>query len=267
MTANGIGEFSFEEFLANYWRQKPVLMKGAAKEFLNTDFSLDQFHALAKRLRAEGSSDLIQTDGKVEFIEQISGHLEDFAERARELGKAIGAPRTWFDATCTHVDDGGLGEHFDHSDNFVILLEGQETWRLSPPSGIDRETVAMRMAGVDGVGGHKLSKEGLQEFDLEAGDVLYLPLFWVHSGVSKGKTLSVSYVVPAVSFENLLAPALSATMREMLLGYQPVPFTGAGGGRDEALAKAAGLLLERAQQGDFRERLVSNMSRMLDQVG
>jgi 50S ribosomal protein L16 3-hydroxylase len=79
------------------------------------------------------------------------------------------------------------------------------------------------MLNVPGIGVASIVEDNSVSFELEPGDFLYLPLLWVHSGVSKGPSFSVSLVCPAVSFQTLLLKGLQQVMTERLIGHQPVP--------------------------------------------
>ena len=76
----------------------------------------------------------------------------------------------------------GFATHYDTHDVFVLLLEGRKRWRIydnprhlptigQPPS-----------QSTDGPG------ELQTEFDLEAGDLLYLPRGWWHDATARDKT-------------------------------------------------------------------------------
>jgi 50S ribosomal protein L16 3-hydroxylase len=128
----------------------------------------------------------------------------------------------WFDAIRTY-DRSGIGAHFDHSDNIVLQQSGTKEWSVSSPEHIPRADIARRMMNVSGVGGRELPAEGVLRFTLQPGDLLYLPLFWVHSGVSLAESLSISVVCPSVSLHRAVLPLLAEAARGHALGHQPIP--------------------------------------------
>ena len=258
-----------EEFLANYWRQSPVLIKGAGRDFLNLNLTDGVFKEITERLRKNDDPNLTVIDREAVFIERFSDYVPKLGDAAASISKSLGSPLAWFDATQTFTNDGGLGEHFDHSDNFVILLEGNEKWTLSSPDTISRETIALRMLGVEGVGAAPLPKNGRIEFELEAGDILYMPLFWIHSGLSIGKTLSLSLSVPALSLKSVFTRAINETFTELGLGYQPVPFiSAAASGRDREqtsgqVQKAMGVLAQKLQDPAVIKAVGEKMTQLI----
>lgn len=268
---NGGKDFSFfgsEEFLSNYWRKSPVLVKGGGKEFLSLNLTGGTFNNIADNLKKAGDPNVV-SDKSVTFIEQFSNYVPRLGDMAAKISKNLGSPLAWFDATQTFTNDGGLGEHFDHSDNFVILLEGREKWTLATPDSISRETLALRMLGVQGVGAAPLPKEGQIEFELEPGDVLYMPLFWIHSGLSIDKTLSLSLSVPALSLKSVFSRAISETLADLGIGYQPVPFiSSAASSKDRAAAteqvqKALGILASKLQDPKILDSISQKATQLI----
>lgn len=213
--------FDFEVFFAEHWRKRPMFVRDGAKELLGhtwTDADFDQARAAA---RADGET-VSERDGEVSFIEAASRYDDRLTELADELAGVFGAPRTWFDAIRTYSSS-GIGAHFDHSDNFVLQQSGTKEWRLAPPTHIDQADIVKRMAGVPGVGGHEMPEDDSLHFTVEPGDLLYIPLFWLHSGVSHEASLSLSLVCPAVSLQAAVLPLLARIAKSRAIGYQPVP--------------------------------------------
>jgi 50S ribosomal protein L16 3-hydroxylase len=210
-----------EVFFSSFWRQKPMFVKGGGKDFLGRRWSEDDFDAAYATARAQGHP-ITERPGEVTFIENVSAFDSDLGSRATELAAVFAAPTVWFDAIRTYGPS-GIGSHFDHSDNFVLQQDGVKEWTLAPPANLDKEQIARRMMNVAGVGSAELPDEGTVRFVLEPGDLMYIPLLWLHSGVSREQSLSLSVVSPAVSLQSAVLPLLDQACKQRALGYQPIP--------------------------------------------
>lgn len=212
--------FDPEVFFSTYWRQKPLFVRGGAEGFLGCRWSEADFEVAYAKARSEGHT-IKEQIGKVTFIEKVSAFDSDLAARATQFGHTFAVPQVWFDAVRTYSSS-GIGAHFDHSDNFVLQQGGVKEWMLAPPRHIGRADIARRMMNVPGIGAHALPEEGNLRFVLEPGDLLYIPLFWLHSGVSRSNSLSLSLVCPAISLYSAVMPFLTRAMKERVIGYQPI---------------------------------------------
>jgi 50S ribosomal protein L16 3-hydroxylase len=217
-----VGDITTEEFVRIYWRKKPLFIKNGAKDILSYSVTEKAFDDLVAELKATGTSQIKERDGEVTFVENLSQYMPELHLLATRYGALFGAPSAWFDGVRTYSTS-GIGSHFDHSDNFVLQQTGVKHWTLSPPDVLPKADVARRMLNAPGIGSFPIVAANSVSFELEPGDFLYLPLFWVHSGVSKGASLSVSLVCPAVSFQAILIRGLQQVMIEQLIGHQAVP--------------------------------------------
>jgi len=213
--------FCPEEFFADYWRKKPLFIKGGAEAFLGLQWKVEDFDdALEKAVSS--NAPIKQREGEVTFVENISKYNPKLESRISYFSQLFGLPTVWFDSIRTYSDS-GIGEHFDHSDNFVINMQGTKQWKLASPSYLAKTDIAKRMMNIPGIGAQELPEDEYLHFTLESGDLLYLPLFWLHSGVSEGPSLSLSLVCPAISLYSLVAPLLTRIMRNKMMGYEPIP--------------------------------------------
>ncbi|AZP22686.1 JmjC domain-containing protein [Streptomyces aquilus] len=248
--------FDFDEFFAVFWRQRPLFVRGGAETFLGRSWSLEEFAAARTRALAHGGGAVTERLDEVTFIEQVSAFDADLAERAGDFARVFGAPRAWFDTVRTYGAD-GIGAHFDHSDNFVLQQTGTKQWSLAGPHHIPAEARARRMMDVPGVGSHALPDTEVLTFQVRPGDLLYIPVLWLHSGVSEAESLSLSLVCPAVSLQSAVLPFLAQVARGRAVGHQVVPAFHAhlsDAARVEAagaLRRATLLLLERLTTGDL----------------
>lgn len=213
--------FNPEEFFAEYWRKKPLLIRGGVNSFLGRLWSREEFDAALIKARMAGAP-IKERVGEVTFIEGVSRYDSYLGERTSYFARLFGVPSVWFDTIVTHSVS-GIGEHFDHSDNFVLNMEGVKRWTVAPPDSIGECQIARRMMNVPGSGAQDLPSEGCLHFTLGPGDILYLPLFWIHSGVSEGASLSVSLVAPALSLYSIVASPIIRLMKKRLMGCDPIP--------------------------------------------
>ncbi len=210
-------------FFAEHWRQKPLLVRGGARDFLGMQWPAARFD----EARAQAGDRVKERPGEVTFIEEISVFDPELLHRAVHFAEFFGTARTWFDAIRTYSGGApaarGIGAHFDHSDNFVLQQSGVKNWQLASPDHLTRQEVAGRMMNVPGVGSHEMPEDGLVEVTLQAGDLMYIPLLWLHSGLSNSDSLSLSLVCPAISLHAVVFPLLMRALREGAVGYQPAP--------------------------------------------
>lgn len=208
-------------FFSKYWRRKPLLVRGGASAFLADNLSTGWFDA-ARTLAHERGLRVSERAGEVTFLEKVSAVDADLDEVARAHRKAFGALDAWFDAIRTY-GRGGLGAHFDHSDNFVLQQSGVKYWTLESPRRIDKESLERRMLNLPGAHCPEFSQKEKLQFTLRGGDLLYIPLFWIHEGISVSASLSLSLVLPAVSVHAIVVPMLGAVLKRLGVGAHPVP--------------------------------------------
>ncbi|MFF4171648.1 JmjC domain-containing protein [Streptomyces sp. NPDC001744] len=221
-----------EEFFGTHWRRAPVVLRGAAGDFLTRAPGREEVRALADATTG------VRTDGRsIWFLEALRGGLPGVAGLCGAAREKFDWDDLWCDVFLT---EGGssIGSHIDNSDNFTVQLEGDKRWRLAPPTTLDAEQRRLRMLGEPGVGGAPMTRDA-REFTLHPGDVLYIPLLWRHWGVSDGDSLSVSLVVNARTVWQALHRTLGAELRHEETWQRPLPVgPGTGGERRARLAEA-----------------------------
>lgn len=204
------GKISAREFLANYWQKKPLLIKQALPNFISpitpdelaglsleeefesrliTGSTIDNNWSLTNGPFAEDSfSQLPDQDwtllvqGVDRFIPEVSNLIKhfDFIPRWR-----------FDDVMISYAAKGGsVGPHFDYYDVFLLQGSGKRRWHLSSKHcEMDNylDDVPLRIMDIF---------KSEQVFDVEPGDVLYIPPKVAHHGVSLDDdcmTLSFGY--------------------------------------------------------------------------
>jgi 50S ribosomal protein L16 3-hydroxylase len=82
------------------------------------------------------------------------------------------------------TDGGGVGPHFDSYDVFLLQAQGRRRWRIGRQKDKTLQTdVPLKILA---------NFEPEQEFVLEPGDMLYLPLLYAHDGIAMGECMTYS---------------------------------------------------------------------------
>ena len=221
-SAQVFGAYSPLEFRKQHWRSRPLFVKGGAHALLGSEMSYESFDAVIQDLRKNAPDALREREGEVVFAEAVSRNVPSLADACQSLSNQLGVRTGWFAGVRT-FSDSGIGSHYDHSDNFVLQQQGTKIWTVAPPDSISSNERACRMLNVGGYGAAKIPEGTGQTYVLEPGDLLYLPLFWLHSGVSKGESLSLSVVCPAEPVQTVLLRAMRTVMTRHVLGHQAAP--------------------------------------------
>lgn len=191
-----LGDLTLAEFRRLHWRRRPLHVRDGAERFLGSRFDRTRFERLVDAIAGEGGEEIVSDPGgEVTFAQRLDRASPPLAERATAIGSALDCSSAWIDGVLA-ADDRSIGCHYDHSDNFVVQQEGVKLWSLHDPSIVPADELARRLRNAPGLGAMYLPDDHL-EFVLEPGDVLYIPLFWVHRGVSRGPSLSLSVVCNA----------------------------------------------------------------------
>ncbi|OZG73705.1 transcription factor [Hahella sp. CCB-MM4] len=207
-----LGSISIEEFLAEYWQKKPLLIKNLFPEF---ECPLDHNDLAGLSLEDEVESRIVfeNLDGKpwqlmhgpfeADFLETLPEEnwtllvqgLDHWIPEIADLLDRFRFLPNW------RVDDimasfapvgGSVGPHYDQYDVFLIQAEGRRKWQIGPVCTAQTE----RLEGTP----LRIIKDMqvTDEWVLEPGDALYLPPAVAHYGVALEHciTLSVGFRSP-----------------------------------------------------------------------
>lgn len=217
------------EFLAQYWQQRPCLIRQAIPGF-ETFLTREELFTLSSRDTVE--SRLVLERGGEDPWQVVPGPLdmEDLNQLPDNhwtllvqnvdlhLHKAAALLRRFRFIPDWRMDDlmisvapkgGSVGPHLDSYDVFLLQAQGRRRWQIHP----DGYTEADFIPGLD----LRILADFMpqQEWILEPGDMLYLPPGVAHHGVALDECQTYSIGFRAPSRHELL----NLYLDDMLAGY------------------------------------------------
>ncbi len=220
-----LGELTAEAFLSEYWQKKPLLIRQAFPDFVSP-LEPDELAGLA--CRPDVLSRLILEKGGEYPWQARQGpfHEDDFAKLGdshwtvlvQEVDRHVPAVADLFDVfdfvphwrkddvmVSFAAKDAGVGPHIDSYDVFLLQGSGRRRWEIGPAGNDyrDREGLDIRMLE---------NFEPTEVFDLEPGDMLYLPPGFPHNGVALEPCLTFSF--------GFLAPSRAEALRDFAHWYE-----------------------------------------------
>jgi 50S ribosomal protein L16 3-hydroxylase len=206
-----LGDISAEQFLAEYWQQKPLLIRNAIPNFQPP---VDSNELAGLSLEPEVESRLVVgKDWKIEhgpFDEQRFQNLPEkdwtllvqavdlWVPEVAELLNHFGFLPPWRidDIMVSYAADGGnVGPHFDNYDVFLLQGHGQRQWSVG---GLcDEKSALLPHANLRILADEQFT----EKWTLNPGDMLYLPPKYSHHGVALGEctTYSIGFRAPTVT--------------------------------------------------------------------
>lgn len=204
-------DFDPEDFLKNYWQQKPLLIKDFLSGFKDP-LSPGELAGLALEDGVE--SRLVEMDSassyhlrhgpfqEADFLALPEQHWTLLVQAADQWVPRVCALKSVFDfLPAWRIDDvmvshavigGSVGPHFDQYDVFLLQGSGSRTWKLG--GHCSAEHLQVQESGL------KLLKnfEQEQEVTLQCGDILYIPPGVAHWGIgtTPGLCYSIGFRAP-----------------------------------------------------------------------
>lgn len=202
-----LGGITAEQFLAEYWQKKPLLVRNALPEIANLlepndvmELALDE-NVSARLIKQKDkdpnqwsvkSSPLTKADFQkmpklwTLLVQAVDHYSFDLAE----LWKKFPFIPQWRrdDIMVSYAQKGGsVGKHFDFYDVFLVQGHGHRRWQLGQMCNAESEFVAGQPL--------KLLPEMEVHFDevLAPGDLLYVPPGLSHYGVAEDDCLTYSF--------------------------------------------------------------------------
>jgi 50S ribosomal protein L16 3-hydroxylase len=213
-----LAHLSPDDFMRRYWQKKPLLVRCALPQAAdtidrNTLFSLACQDGVESRLVAKlgdtwslrsgpfkrRSLPALAQPGWTVLVQGVDLH---HASVHTLLSHFRFLPSVRLDDVMVSwaSDGGGVGPHVDSYDVFLLQLEGRRRWRIGPATDTGLEQgIPLKILR---------HFEPTHTWDLDPGDMLYLPPGWAHDGVALGPCMTAS-----IGFR---APAKQALGREVL---------------------------------------------------
>lgn len=207
---------SAKTFYQEYWQKKPLLIRGGAKD-IDLPIAADELAGLA--MEDEVESRIVIEQGETPWqLLQGPFNEDTFATLPeREWTLLVQAVDHWVPEVQTlkerfhflpswRVDDvmvsyategGSVGPHYDQYDVFLVQMAGKRRWQVLAPE-------QYQDSNIEGIKLHILDNFDVdpeQDYELEAGDILYLPPNFAHNGRaldSECMTFSVGFRAPSV---------------------------------------------------------------------
>jgi 50S ribosomal protein L16 3-hydroxylase len=196
------------------WQRRPFLMRGAFHDF-DVPVGRDRLFAMARDPLIKSPRRRPAVTGRCAADRSRGCHRRGAAaglagagcqphdEAAhRLLGRFRFVPEARLDDLMVSFasDGGGVGPHVDSYDVFLLQAAGRRRWRISRQRDLRfRDDVPLQLLK---------DFRAKQEWELEPGDMLYLPPGVAHEGVAVGESLTYSIGFRAPTYQELLEPWL-----------------------------------------------------------
>jgi 50S ribosomal protein L16 3-hydroxylase len=234
-----LGNVSTEDFLANYWQQKVLLVRQALPHYI-AGLSADELAGLSLEEEVESRLILEHTHNRSWVARHGPFHETDFAQLpATHWTLLVQAVDLWVpqvkallerfdflpswrldDIMVSYAPPGGsVGPHFDHYDVFLLQVSGTRRWQVGDKSNNDAVLIADADLKI------LADFEVRQEWLLNPGDMLYLPPRVAHWGVAETAcmTYSIGFRAPTVAdLLNDLAVELTVNGRDQHITDPPL---------------------------------------------
>jgi ribosomal protein L16 Arg81 hydroxylase len=256
------------EFQRDHWNERPLVVHRGDRNYFSDLLTLDDMDQILSLSDVNDDNVRLANNSRTFSVKQLvsasslnanSNLLEQLYARYRSgwtvqvkaiewrweplrhfttaLGAEIGA-RVRANLYLTPAASQAFPAHYDTHDVFIVQVHGSKHWRLA--------TNPYRLPLPDqGYGAVRVEPEPEQEFDLSAGDVLYMPRGTIHWATSQETaslhiTVSVHPVLYAQALQSAIGKIFNSGMRfrEAL----PLGFAADEDGRREAAAQIAELL-------------------------
>ena len=192
-----LGNMTLSKFLEEYWQQKPLLIPNAIRDY-SCPISADELAGLACEPEVESRIILEQGEspwqcmhGPFEeslfsqlpetlwtlLIQSCNLHIEAFAQ----LLERFHFIPNWRvdDVMVSYAAPGGsVGPHTDNYDVFLLQAQGVRRWSISTQESLEKDFIPELDLRI------LKSFEAEKTWELEAGDMLYLPPGVAHHGVA-----------------------------------------------------------------------------------
>ncbi len=223
------GSLSVEDFLAEYWQKKPLLVRGAWPGF-ETPLSPKAFMALSEREDAF-SRLLVKLDGEHQwdvregpFSRSVFEGMSDsqwtlliqevdrLVPEVRDMLRVVSFLPNWRldDVMISYAaNGGGVGAHTDNYDVFLLQGYGTRRWQIDTVPVTNEDLIEDIDVSI------LANFTPDQEWVLETGDMLYLPPKIAHHGVALGPCMTFSIGCRAPGAREMVTGLLEHVMNEV----------------------------------------------------
>lgn len=192
----------WDDFLANYWQKKPVILRNAFADFVNP-ITPDELAGLA--MESEIESRIVSNKDGIwnaqygpfseydhlgetnwSLLVQAVDHWHEDAARLVDPFRVL--PHWQFeDLMISYATPGaGVGPHIDNYDVFIIQGMGKRRWKVG-----DRNPNYKQFSAHAALL-HVEPYQAIIDEEITAGDILYIPIGFPHDGTSLTESLSYS---------------------------------------------------------------------------
>jgi len=240
---------SEEDFRANHWEKKPLIIRRQNPDFYADLFTLRDFEEAimrsptllmtaneAKRktsTKVLGLEKLLadMRDGDTLVLPQLDHHDPNLGRLCRQLSAELGHPsHTNLYLAPAHAK--GFTPHWDHQEAFILQLWGSKQWK------IERERRSF-WTGSDERDEDLDLRDDHDSVTLEQGDLIYIPRGFVHAVESRSEpSLHITLEVLTIRLETLVHVIITAARRRDTSLAMALPLGFVKGGRDEVVRRA-----------------------------
>ena len=227
-----IDPVSPEVFVRQYWEKRPLLIHRSDGDYYRPLLSLPDVDRLLSTSSIRPPQTRVLRNGEeipfsaavppAALIESLYGGYRQgativlqfvherwppLARLCRSLGTAFSASFQT-NAYLTPAREKGLATHFDTHDVFVLQTHGSKHWRI-----YESEQTRLPLDTQPYLRQETKSGKVLMEFDLLAGDCLYIPRGWMHDAAGCHSTsLHLTVGVSAITFASVILPAVESVI-------------------------------------------------------
>lgn len=212
---------SNQAFYRDYWRKRPLHIKGGASHILREVLTKREFLLICDDLNKLEQPMVRHYSSGTLHAQNIDRVRASFREISQEIRQTWRTQHVWFDGSLS-LEGSGIGSHFDISDNFILQQSGRRMWRLHAPDIIPDRTKRDRCLGIVTDASIDMP-ENHMVFELEPGDLLYIPLLWIHEGITTQESVSLSLAFPIDSPLDIFINILRRELTTERLWWSPVP--------------------------------------------
>lgn len=218
---------TIEQFLQDYWQQKPLLIKGGLKDFTDP-LTPDELAGLAAEANIEsrlisqragewkvenGPFDNYDAYGEQDWTLVVQS-VNHWIPEAQALARLFDFIPQWRfdDVMVSYAAAGGsVGPHVDNYDVFICQGTGQRRWKVGDNSAVNEVLAHEKLLHVEPF-------NPVIDEVMCAGDVLYIPPGFPHEGASLDASMSFS-----VGYKSTHSTELLSGFADYLIDFDKIP--------------------------------------------